>query len=222
VFFWLHGLDATVDYFEPLLRAWAGAGYLVVAPTFPRTSTGAPGGTDYDDYVHQPADVSFAIDQLVGRYGPAGTVIPGLVTGTDIAVGGHSLGAVTALGLTSDACCLDRRVSAAIAVDGARLAFPDGGQVTSSIPLLVIHGDADTTFSLAQGRTVYDRAGGPKFFAVLRGAPHTPFRIPVARNAIVTLVVDFLDAFVLHQPDALRRMVDDARTSGIATLTAPP
>ena len=40
-------------------------------------------------------------------------------------------------------------------------------------PLLVIHGDADSIIPFSAGRKVYDRApGGPKTFAVLRGADH--------------------------------------------------
>lgn len=219
VLVWLHGLDATVQYFEPLLRAWAARGYVVIAPTFPLTSTGAPGGTVYNDYVNQPADVSFVLTQMLAKYGTNGSVHPGIVDTGRIAVGGHSLGAVTTAGLVSNRCCLDSRVRAAVEVDGAPLAFPNGAATPNPVPVLFIHGDADTTFPVADGRAMFAAAAPPKVFAVLRGMPHTAFRIPAAQTAIVSLVGDFLDAYLEQRPGALEHLATDARTSGITTLT---
>ena len=46
--------------------------------------------------------------------------------------------------------------------------FLDG----SRIPILVMHGDADTVIPYEQGRALYERIGGPKQFFTIRGGDH--------------------------------------------------
>lgn len=216
---WAHGINATVDYFDPLLRSWAARGYVVVAPTFPLTHAGTPGGRVYNDYVNQPGDISFVISQVLARYGPSGTQEPGLIDPTRIAVGGHSLGAITVGALVSNRCCLDRRVRAAIEVDGAPLSFAHGGAVHQGIPLLLFHGDADTTFSVNESRTMFADAHTPKYLVVLHGMPHTPFRIPRAANVLAKTISDFLDAYLKGDPQAIERLQRDASVPGFTALS---
>ncbi len=220
MFLWVHGLDATVEYFDPLLREWAARGYVVVAPTFPLTHTGAPGGPKFDDYVNQPADVSYVISQVLAEDGPQGAHHPGLIDPTRIAVGGHSLGAATTIGLTANQCCIDTRVRAAVEIDGKSLAFSGAGPKERAVPVLMIHGNADTTFDVSESRSHYAAALPPKFLVILRGIPHTPFRIPAARAVIVAAVGDFLDAYLEQQPGSLNRLATDVAASPIAALTS--
>jgi len=219
LFVWAHGLDATADYFDKILETIASYGYVVAAPTFPLTWAGAAGGTVFDDYVNQPADVSFVIGRLLDDYGPAGKVELGLVDPTRIAVGGHSLGAVTTMGLVSNKCCIDRRVKAAIEVDGSRLPFPRGAPVARATPTLFIHGDADREFPVSESFAMYAAAVPPKYLIVLHGVPHTPFGIPAATAVIVGTTVDFLDAYLKDSSVARQQVVTDSQVPGLATLS---
>ncbi len=203
MFVWAHGYEATIPYFDPLLRFIATHGYVVVAPAFPLTRKGAPGGSVYNDYVNQPADVSFVITQMLASY-------PTHVDAALIAVGGHSLGAVTTMALVANRCCVDARVRAAIEIDGSTLDFPNGAVDERGVPVLLIHGDADHTFSVNDSRATYARSLPPKYLVVLHGAPHTPFDIPRFETVVETTMVDFLNATLRQLPSAKVRIVHDA------------
>jgi predicted dienelactone hydrolase len=203
MFVFAHGYQATIDYFDPLLRFIAKHGYVVVAPAFPRTIKGAPGGTFYNDYQNQPADVSFVITQMLQTY-------PHSVDPTRIAVGGHSLGAVTTMGLVSNRCCVDPRVVAAIEVDGSTLRFPNGSVDERGVPVLLIHGDADRTFSVNQSRATYARSIGPKYLVILPGIGHVPFDTPSAEVVVQTDMVDFLNATLRQLPSAKVRIARES------------
>jgi hypothetical protein len=62
-----HGIDGSPGKFTQLLGAWAGAGYVVVAPAFPLTSNRSPKPTAFTDYVNQPGDLSFVLTQVLAR-----------------------------------------------------------------------------------------------------------------------------------------------------------
>lgn len=224
LFVWAHGLDATVDYFDPLLRAWAARGYVVAAPTFPLTHRDAAGGTVFGDVVNQPADVSYILDRLTAEDGPSGTLHPALVDPTRIAVGGHSLGAVTSLALGGSPCCADDRIDAVVSVDGEPPPMPGGSGVVA-VPLLLIHGTADDTFPLDRSRTVLSAATGHRYLIVIQGAPHTPFRIEGPNAVIASTVGDFLDVELKGRPDWLEQFLRNAVVPGVSTLeqgTSPP
>lgn len=219
---WAHGLDATPDDFDAVLRDWAARGYVIAAPAFPLTRRGAPGGPDRDDYLSQPGDITFVVSRVLSEYGPAGTTRPGLVDPTEIAVAGHSLGAVSALAVVSDRCCIDDRVTAAVVVDGTRLPFPGGGAVRRNVPLLVVHGDRDQVFPIAQGRDLYATAAPPRYMLALAGVPHTPFADRRSRAVTIAAVADFLDLHLGNRPGAAEALRRDADASGLATLSTDP
>lgn len=60
-----HGFATTPFLYRRLLRAWAEAGYLVAAPRFPLGNADAPGGSDENDIVNQPRDMSFVSSRLL-------------------------------------------------------------------------------------------------------------------------------------------------------------
>ena len=219
LFVWAHGIDATAASFDSLLRAVASRGYVVAAPTFPLTRRGGQGANRFFDYANQPKDVSFVISHVLDIDGTHGSVHPELVDPTRIAVGGHSLGAVTTVGLVSNTCCLDPRIRAAVEVDGAPLAFPNGASTTRAVPLLVVHGSDDILFPLSDGEALYAAAASPKYLIVLHGAPHTPFGIPWAESTIVTSIENFLDAYLKHEPTAGQRLLTDGDIPGRASIT---
>ena len=52
----------------------------------------------------------------------------------DVEIAGHSLGAITTLGLALNSCCHDRRVEAAVAFSGLVLPFPGGTRLRGPDP----------------------------------------------------------------------------------------
>lgn len=198
-------------YYQVLLRSWAAAGYVVAAPIFPLSSTRLPGGGA--DLVNQPADVSFVISEMLrlnaepaGPY--AGRIDPGR-----IGVAGHSLGAMTTLGVAFHSCCLDERIRAGIVLAGRERPFPTGEFFPGTrTPILVVHGDADPLLALEGARKIYDDALGPKFLLTLSGGDHdSPYAginsQPQPDTRLVMLAtLDFFDRFLKDRADGLDRM----------------
>src|SRR5204863_2819134 len=60
-----HGSSATPYTYEPLLDALVRAGFLVVAPVYPLSTTLAPGGFGPSDVDQQPGDASFVLDPVL-------------------------------------------------------------------------------------------------------------------------------------------------------------
>jgi dienelactone hydrolase len=229
----LHGYDQTPADYHALLTAWASAGYLVAAPTFPRTSHDAAAGLDASDYANEPADVRFVIDEtLAESAAPTGT-LAGRVDATRVGVAGHSLGAEVVLGLLNR-CCRDPRLRAAVSLAGSEQfnpgvpAFPLGGYfVDGHVPLLLVHGDADTENPYDRSVTAFAGATPPKFFESLHGAGHrTPYQASPADDATARVVtrttVDFLDVYLKGDPRALPRLARDGSVRDVASLQAVP
>src|SRR5829696_5083943 len=106
-----HGQTGHPNKFTQLTTAWASAGFVVAAPVFPLTSNQTTFETD-GDYVNQPADVSFVIDQLVARGDDHNGPLAGRVDKAHIGVAGLSLGGATVYGFAFDNCCRDERIDA--------------------------------------------------------------------------------------------------------------
>jgi len=193
LFVWAHGLGGDGAAYDGLVCPVAAAGYAVAAPTFPLSNGAAPGGQTFDAYLDQPADVSFVIDEVLSRYGPAGTARAGVLDGERIGAGGHSLGAITTEGLVANTCCADPRLKAAVEVDGSPRPYPGGRVQARGVPTLVVHGEEDDLFPLEEGRAVYDRAEAPKAFLVLEGAGHNPFG-PGEIDVVVDATIAWLGA----------------------------
>ena len=136
----------------------------------------------------------------------------------DIGVAGHSLGAITTLGLARNSCCQDRRIDAAVAFSGIQLPFPGGTfATTSGPPLMLVHGDKDGTVPYVGSTSAYAQAPAPKVLMTLLGAPHTPFFAPWI-DPLTASVTDFLDGYLKHSRKALRRLPTDGNVAGVTTL----
>ena len=159
-----HGMWGHPRKFTRLFAHWTAAGYLVAAPTFPHTNDERPPPYLVEDVVNQPADVSFAIDELLAR---------GLGDPACVGVGGYSLGAETALAVAVHPTYADERVRAVCALAG-RLDYPAFvTDVLRPLPLLLVHGADDTKNGrLAGAVAVHDAAHEPKEFVTLEGADH--------------------------------------------------
>jgi predicted dienelactone hydrolase len=75
---------STPARYELLFNAWAAAGYVIAAPSYPLSSTSPPGASG--DVVNQPADISFLISEMVRLGADPASPYAGLVDGERIAV----------------------------------------------------------------------------------------------------------------------------------------
>lgn len=202
LFVWVHGLGSSPEYFDAFLRGIAERGVMIAAPRMPLTNSTVP-APDFDDYVNQPADISHLLDQLLAEF-------PERIDANRIAVGGHSLGAMTTVGLVADRCCLDSRVKAAVEMSGTRRSFP-GGEVTGhGVPTLWVHGTDDDTFPVRDSEELFDAAAPPKFLVVLNDTPHVPWRNAEAVPLVQDAVEQFLDEYLVGRPGA----ADPLRSTG--------
>ncbi|MFW5867563.1 MAG: serine hydrolase, partial [Armatimonadota bacterium] len=99
VIVWCHGATGTKDMYQPLVRHWAGHGYVCLQANHSDSrafETGAPGSPEiFVDWASRPKDVVFLLDSLdllEARH----DVLKGKLDETRIGVGGHSFGAHTA------------------------------------------------------------------------------------------------------------------------------
>jgi dipeptidyl aminopeptidase/acylaminoacyl peptidase len=226
----VHGYDQNPSDYQQLLTAWAGAGYVVVAPAFPGTAHGAA-TLDASDYRNEPTDVTFVISQVLAQSATPGGPLSGRVDPTRIGIAGHSIGAEVVLGMLNS-CCRDTRVRAAVSLAGSLQynpgvpAFPLAGYFTPPpVPLLLVHGDADTMNPYNRSVTAYAAATPPKFFLTIIGGDHrTPYESkpatdPSARG-VIAVTTDFLDAYVKGDTRAAARLSRDGSVPNVATLQA--
>jgi dienelactone hydrolase len=207
-----HGQTGHPSKFNELMTAWASAGFVVAAPVFPLTSNQSTFET-VGDYVNQPADVSFVIDQVLGSSddGP----LAGRVDRKHIGVAGLSLGGSTVYGVAFDDCCRDDRVDAALVMAGYLLPF-GGANEFPSVPLLIIHGNGD-----ARGRDPYQMASPPKYLMTIERPTHSPpfeDTPDPADQQVVTVTVDFWNAYLYGQRAAIDALSTDATVPGVTTL----
>lgn len=193
IFEFSHGITATGPAYAGFLQRIAAAGYVVVAPTFPLTSGGADAWQDLGDYKNQPGDVSFAIDEITKLDTLTGDPLAGHLATKAIAVGGHSLGAITTLGFFNS-CCRDARVKAAVAVSGLRLPYPNGTfSQPRDLPLLLMHGKKDGTVPYSGSASTFKDFTGPRALLTLPAADHVEPIFGKDGDATVASVVAFLD-----------------------------
>ena len=216
-----HGFALTPARYAALLGTWAAAGYVVAAPTFPRTSTNAPGGLTEADLVNQPRDMSFVVTKLLAMNARSTSVLRGQIDPTRIAVAGQSDGGITALATAYDSRYRDRRVRAALVLSGARLpgmgTFPRPGP-----PLLAVQGTADPFNAPATTATYFGLAARPKFLLWLLGASHLPpYTDQQPQLGIVErATIAFVDHYLKGRP--LGAFERAARRPNLTRLVAEP
>ncbi|MDQ3898885.1 MAG: hypothetical protein M3326_16855 [Actinomycetota bacterium] len=207
---------------HPLLRAWASAGYVVAAPTFPFGAGRAPEGEGGNDYPNQPGDMSFVIGELLRRNGDPSSPLYGAIDPDRVGAAGHSLGATTTLALAANTCCHDDRVKAAVILAGGEVRF-GSGQFWARIrtPVLFVHGDADPLVAYTSGQRAYDDAPPPRFLLTIPGGDHTrPYsgsRDDPQARVVTEATLDFFDQYLKGVPDGVDRLRSDAAPP-VATL----
>ncbi|MBO0866610.1 MAG: hypothetical protein J2P16_16240 [Mycobacterium sp.] len=222
-----HGFVANGPIYTNLLQKWARAGFIVAAPTFPLSSH-AKSFADVvalGDYRNQPADVSFVLTSIL--HGLGGTdFITRHVDPHRVAAAGHSLGAITTLGLVYNSCCIDHRIKAAIPLSGIELPFPNGSFTNPpATPLLLVHGAADTTVPIGPGSdSIFKAAKPPVYYLRFTAAGHIQVAFfPPYVNYTTEAVIAFLDA-ELHRggPAQLRQMPNVIAQSGLGVWQQKP
>jgi dienelactone hydrolase len=101
-----HGYDTTPDTYKALLDAWTRAGFVVVAPVFPDTSTAGVAAehgvnTEADDD-YQPGDVAFVTRQVLASdrgHDATCPLVKGLLETKSVGLAGQSDGASTVAAL---------------------------------------------------------------------------------------------------------------------------
>jgi dienelactone hydrolase len=145
-----HGLTSQPSDYEAMLSRWAQAGFVVAGPTYPFTHYQAT-GFDQTDIVHQPADASSVLDQLLALDVTTDPV-RAIIDQDRIGATGHSAGGITTVGLFSE--FRDTRLKCGIVLDGTD--FQGTPFTGPSAAMLFIHGKKDTTVSWSAGRTVFE------------------------------------------------------------------
>jgi dienelactone hydrolase len=210
----VHGLDGSPESLAPLLDTWTRAGYVVVAPGFPKTEKDARGRALRSEVVDQAADARYVLDEIFDRAGAWG------VDAHEVGVAGMSLGGMTVYGLISHPCCEDGRVNAAVVMAGVHDAFPSGPYHHQDVPVLLLQGDADVGFH--HSISAYAQLAPPKWFVTLHGERHSPpFEVPRGRASTIVdaTTVAFWNRYLKDDTSAAQQIVDAVRaTNGKATL----
>jgi len=208
---------------HPLLRAWASAGYVVAAPTFPFGGGRAPEGERGNDLANQPADMSFVIGELLRLNADGASPLAGSIDAGRVGAAGHSLGGMTTLALAGNTCCHDPRVKAAVVLAGREMPF-GRGQFWPRIrtPVLFVHGEEDASVPYADGRRAFANAPPPRFLVTVVGGDHgRPFGgagdDPQAR-VVTDGTLDFFDHYLKGDPDALVRLRAGVAAAGVARV----
>lgn len=216
-----HGYDGDPAKFTELLGHWAAAGFVVAAPRFPITYTGAAAGplARAGDIAQQPRDMTFVLDRLLaGKYASR-------IDRTRIGAAGLSLGGGTTWGLVTDRNHLDKRIRAAIVMDGNRFGFGDDTYVQNRIPVLVYHADHDYSLPFASAQKDYARLAPPKYFVTLFETVHAqPYENDPdpADDMVRQSSVDFWRAYLLGDAKARSEIVATATVPGVSTAESVP
>lgn len=217
------GFAEAPQVYSALLHAWAAAGFVVAAPTYPDTDPDAPGGLDELDMIHHPTDLRYVIGAVVQAASNPASPLHGRLEPGQVAVVGQSDGGNVSLAVAANTCCSDPAVRAAVILSGAEW-IQFGGQyfATRAVPLLVVQGSNDPINPPACSALIYDQAPRPKYFLELVGASHLPPYIdPGAdRRGVAEVVTAFLDSYLKGRRSGLQRLLAKANLGGGVRLSA--
>jgi len=223
-----HGVTASGPAYVGVMKQLVADGYVVALPTFPLTS-GSHGWDNISQTIDQPADVSFIIGELLARSAGGDRLLGGHLAPGAVAIAGHSLGAITSL-LFFNTCCRDERVKAVVAISG--ITFPgktegDSYDDPPKIPLLLLHGEKDTTLRYDAGsRQIFDETLTPVPRALV-SFPDAGHIDVLGSPSFMPAVVAFLDRELRGDVAAWKRLgakIDangDARIEVAGGLPAP-
>jgi predicted dienelactone hydrolase len=179
-----HGLMSSRGQSPYYTEHLASHGYVVVAPDFPLSKGGAPGGASLGAVAEQAGDVSFMIDTFLAHDDEAGNLFESAIDADRIGVTGHSLGGLTTL-LSIYGPGRDERIDAALAIEPVACIMTDDVSGDASTPVLVLAGSLDR-FVRGMPRIGYDAANPPRYWLEVAGADHVRFsQVDITDEAIL-------------------------------------
>jgi hypothetical protein len=188
-----HGYDVTPDTYAALLDAWVRAGFVVVAPIFPDESASAvaaqQGSDTENDLANEPGDLAFvtkAVLQASAQELPSCPIASDLIDASEIALAGHSDGAVAVGMLAYDHGVDPQKINyadlrtgiayrAVIILSGSVNSGQSYATEASRPDLLVVQSRADECNPFRYGAQLYDSIHqSNKWFLELQTAHHLP------------------------------------------------
>jgi dienelactone hydrolase len=220
-----HGNGGTNRSDIGLQRAWAAAGYVVVAPTFPFGAGRAPDqATGAADHGNQPGDMSFVVSEVLRLARDPTDPLSGIVDPDRIGAAGHSLGGSTTLALAGHTCCHDPRIKAAVVLAGGELFGAIDFWIGIRTPMLYVHGDADPVVAYKFGQDAYDHTPPPRFLLTILGGDHGEPYTGSAENpqarVVVTATLEFFDAYLGGHTDDLDRLTVDGNVPAVSRIAS--
>ncbi|MFI7303467.1 alpha/beta hydrolase family protein [Micromonospora aurantiaca] len=210
-----HGLRSLPALHAALTSRWAAAGFVVVAPTYPRTNQRARPFTR-EDVRNQPADAWRLIRHLVRLGARPGDPLGAHLAVDRFAAAGHSAGGHTTLGMFASGQSSPLR--AGIVIAGGRMV---AGPSRPLAPMLFVHGSADRIVPESIGRAAYARCLGPAAFLSLTGQGHGEYLTPGRPGfpQVLDTTTDFLRWTLYADRAALHRLPTDATAPNTTTFT---
>jgi predicted dienelactone hydrolase len=207
-----------------LLSAWASAGYVVAAVTFPRTNCHLGPEAYEADLVNQPQDMSYVLTRLLALSTRPGDWFSGLLDPYEVGAAGQSDGGDTVAALAASTCCTDHRLKAVAVLSGAEWPPMPGRYFPGRAPpMLFTQGTADTINPPWMSLQLYRADGADaRYYLDLFGASHLiPYQgtNPVER-LVARVTLAFFDRYVLGHADALQTMTRDGNVTGTAALVS--
>jgi dienelactone hydrolase len=208
-----HGWNSNPVVYASMLRAWASAGFLVIAPTSPGMARGRGLLSQGAASARQAADLPAVLTQVLSLK------LPVAVNRSAIAFAGHSDGGSTVATLAFNRGYRDRRVDAYLIFSGGRTSVNAGAREWrgNTKPVFIADSYADQYGDFPSAGGFYAQARAPKVMVGIgRGERHlppwadaTPFN-----QALWNATVDFASWSFTGSGAALRDMVKDLRVRG--------
>lgn len=159
-----------------IVQHLASHGYVVVAPDFPLSTLGAPGGPTIADVGEQARDLSYLIDQFTAFNADSGSPFFGAIDTATIGAIGHSLGGATVEVATFHGTLRDPRIEATVALSPLACAFVDGFYDAANVPLMVEGGTVDMITPYTSNHlNPWAYVQAPKYLLELDGGTHLGF-----------------------------------------------
>jgi predicted dienelactone hydrolase len=219
------GFDEPASAYSGLLDAWAKAGFVVAAPTYPFTVASPDSELNEADIVNHPADLRFVIGAVARMAGDPSSPLHRVLDPGLVAVAGQSDGGDVSLAVAANTCCRDPAVKAALILSGAELDSFGGSYFTAgSVPLFVAQGSRDTINPPGCSAQLYDLAPQPKYYLDIVGAEHLPPYVKPGplRAGVSRATIAFLDAYLKAGPSGLAALRSAARLPPQETLSDSP
>jgi pimeloyl-ACP methyl ester carboxylesterase len=162
-----HGFNTDPMTYEPLLDAWAHAGFLVAAPDLPGSTDDLP-GAPRRDISDQATDMSAVLTAVLdGRAGP--------VDATRVVAAGHSDGGSAVVALAMNSSRVDPRFDTYVVLSGAiadQIADGTWAPVPAGHPMLVVVGANDEYGNVPAAQDVWSSAQARGALVVVPGGDH--------------------------------------------------